>query len=336
MRNLTASILLAIGLTGSAFADTTPATPTEQPTTAAVSSTASTQGTATPATATSTTVSTAGNEVKAVGTETAKPEGENTPVTTADNSENVPLATENASSEAQPEMVAGGGFAEDLSVMGMYRNADLVVKSVMIGLLLASIVTWALFFAKGSYLISLRRRLRNETAQLVEAKSLNDALAISKKFGHKSATADFFNDAELERTYSQESKVASGIKERVEMRMERRVAAIIRELGRGNGYLATIGAISPFIGLFGTVWGIMNSFIGIAHSQTTNLAVVAPGIAEALLATAIGLIAAIPAVIIYNIFARMIAGYRGEIGDIATGVMTLVSRDLDIENSKAR
>lgn len=344
MRNLTASILLAIGLTGSAFADTTPATPTEQPTTAAVSSTASTQGTATPTivtptTATSTTET--GNEVKAAGTETAKPEtakpeGENTPATTAENSENAPLATENTSSEVQPEMVAGGGFAEDLSVMGMYRNADLVVKSVMIGLLLASIVTWALFFAKGSYLISLRRRLRNETAQLVEAKSLNDALAISKKFGNKSATADFFNDAELERTYSQESKVASGIKERVEMRMERRVAAIIRELGRGNGYLATIGAISPFIGLFGTVWGIMNSFIGIAHSQTTNLAVVAPGIAEALLATAIGLIAAIPAVIIYNIFARMIAGYRGEIGDIATGVVTLVSRDLDIENSKAR
>ncbi|WP_099074168.1 tonB-system energizer ExbB [Proteus alimentorum] len=334
MRNLTASILLAIGLTGSAFADTTPATPTEQPTTAAVSSTASTPGTATPTTATTT--SATGNEVKAVGTETTKPEGENTPITTAENSENVPSVTENTPSEVQPEMVAGGGFAEDLSVMGMYRNADLVVKSVMIGLLLASIVTWALFFAKGSYLLALRRRLRNETAQLVEAKSLNDALAISKKFGNKSATADFFNDAELERTYSQESKVASGIKERIEMRMERRVAAIIRELGRGNGYLATIGAISPFIGLFGTVWGIMNSFIGIAHSQTTNLAVVAPGIAEALLATAIGLIAAIPAVIIYNIFARMIAGYRGEIGDIATGVVTLVSRDLDIENSKAR
>lgn len=337
MRNLTASILLAIGLTGSAFADTTPATPTEQPTTtAAVSSTASTPGTATPTTATSSTTATTGNDAKAVGSETTKPEGENTPVTTAENSEKITSAPENTPAEVQPEMVAGGGFAEDLSVMGMYRNADLVVKSVMIGLMLASIVTWALFFAKGSYLLSLRRRLRNETAQLVDAKSLNDALAISKKFGNKSATADFFNDAELERTYSQESKVASGIKERVEMRMERRVAAIIRELGRGNGYLATIGAISPFIGLFGTVWGIMNSFIGIAHSQTTNLAVVAPGIAEALLATAIGLIAAIPAVIIYNIFARMIAGYRGEIGDIATGVVTLVSRDLDIENSKAR
>ncbi|CRL62557.1 tonB-system energizer ExbB [Proteus vulgaris] len=339
MRNLTASILLAIGLTGSAFADTTPATPTEQPTTAAVSSTASTQGTATTATPTTDSSANTSNEAKVPSSEPAKPEGENTLPATVENAENTvntPSATENSSPAVEPEMVAGGGFAEDLSVMGMYRNADLVVKSVMIGLLLASIVTWALFFAKGSYLLSLRRRLRNETAQLVDAKSLNDALTISKKFGNKSATADFFNDAELERTYSQESKVASGIKERVEMRMERRVAAIVRELGRGNGYLATIGAISPFIGLFGTVWGIMNSFIGIAHSQTTNLAVVAPGIAEALLATAIGLIAAIPAVIIYNIFARMIAGYRGEIGDIATGVVTLVSRDLDIENSKAR
>ena len=82
----------------------------------------------------------------------------------------------------------------------------------------------------------------------------------------------------------------------------RRVAAVGRQMGRGNGYLATIGAISPFVGLFGTVWGIMNSFIGIAQTQTTNLAVVAPGIAEALLATAIGLVAAIPAVVIYNVF----------------------------------
>lgn len=338
MRNLTASILLAIGLTGSAFADTTPATQTEQPTTA-VSSTASTQGTAITNNAVATTNNTT-NEVKVTGTETSTVEDVKASgdivTTTTENSESTSSVAENVAQDAPPEMVAGGGFAEDLSVMGMYRNADLVVKSVMIGLLLASIVTWALFFAKGSYLLALRRRLRNETAQLVDAKSLNDALAISQKFGEKSASADFFTDADLERTYSKESNVASGIKERVEMRMERRVAAIVRELGRGNGYLATIGAISPFIGLFGTVWGIMNSFIGIAHSQTTNLAVVAPGIAEALLATAIGLIAAIPAVIIYNIFARMIAGYRGEIGDIATGVVTLVSRDLDIENSKAR
>jgi biopolymer transport protein ExbB len=101
-------------------------------------------------------------------------------------------------------------------------------------------------------------------------------------------------------------------------------------MGRGNGFLATIGAISPFVGLFGTVWGIMNSFIGIAHSQTTNLAVVAPGIAEALLATALGLVAAIPAVVIYNIFARVISGHRAQVGDVAAQVLLLLGRDLDL------
>ena len=93
--------------------------------------------------------------------------------------------------------------------------------------------------------------------------------------------------------------------------------------------LATIGATAPFIGLFGTVWGIMDSFIGISKAQTTNLAVVAPGIAEALLATAIGLIAAIPAVVIYNLFARWTAGCRALLGDTAAAVIRLVSRDLD-------
>ncbi|MDO1752443.1 MotA/TolQ/ExbB proton channel family protein, partial [Escherichia coli] len=101
--------------------------------------------------------------------------------------------------------------------------------------------------------------------------------------------------AVVERTLSAQSRDLSGIKDSTRLRLERSIAAISRHMGRGNGYLATIGAISPFVGLFGTVWGIMHSFIGIAHSQTTNLAVVAPGIAEALLATAIGLIAAIPA-----------------------------------------
>jgi biopolymer transport protein ExbB len=100
-------------------------------------------------------------------------------------------------------------------------------------------------------------------------------------------------------------------------------------MARGTGLLATIGATAPFVGLFGTVWGIMNSFIGISQSQTTNLAVVAPGIAEALLATAIGLVAAIPAVIIYNVFARAIAGYRMLLGDASAAVMQHLSRDLE-------
>ncbi|MET0126195.1 MAG: MotA/TolQ/ExbB proton channel family protein, partial [Pseudomonas caspiana] len=106
-------------------------------------------------------------------------------------------------------------------------------------------------------------------------------------------------------------------------------AAFSRHAGRGNGFLATIGSVAPFIGLFGTVWGIMNSFIGSAKTQTTNLAVVAPGIAEALLATALGLVAAIPAVVIYNVFARSIAGYKAQVSDASAQVLLLVSRDLD-------
>jgi len=97
----------------------------------------------------------------------------------------------------------------------------------------------------------------------------------------------------------------------------------------GTGILATVGSIAPFVGLFGTVWGIMNSFIGISQSQTTNLAIVAPGIAEALLATALGLVAAIPAVMIYNAFTRSIAGYRLMLADTSAAVERLISRDLD-------
>lgn len=115
--------------------------------------------------------------------------------------------------------------------------------------------------------------------------------------------------------------------ERVASRLDRIEAAAGRRMTRGTSILATIGATAPFVGLFGTVWGIMNSFIGIAASQTTNLAVVAPGIAEALLATALGLVAAIPAVVIYNHFSRQIAAYKALVGDTSASVLRLVSRD---------
>ena len=121
----------------------------------------------------------------------------------------------------------------------------------------------------------------------------------------------------------------AGVKERIASRFERIEAAAGRQMIRGTGILATIGATAPFVGLFGTVWGIMNSFIGISQAQATNLAVVAPGIAEALLATALGLVAAIPAVVIYNLLARMIAGYRVQLGDASAEVLRLVSRDLE-------
>jgi biopolymer transport protein ExbB len=122
---------------------------------------------------------------------------------------------------------------------------------------------------------------------------------------------------------------AEGVKERVAAALSRIEAASGRRMTRGTGLLATIGSTAPFVGLFGTVWGIMNAFIGISRAQTTNLAVVAPGIAEALLATAIGLVAAIPAVVIYNLFARAIAGYRAILSDASAAILQLLSRDLD-------
>ena len=224
----------------------------------------------------------------------------------------------------------------DLSVWGMYQHADIVVKIVMIGLILASVVTWALFFSKSVEILGQKRRLKREQQQLADARSLDQATEIASTFHARSLSAMLINEAQNELELSAGSEDNEGIKERTGFRLERRVAATSRHMGRGNGFLATIGAISPFIGLFGTVWGIMNSFIGIAQTQTTNLAVVAPGIAEALLATAIGLVAAIPAVVIYNIFARMIGNYKANLGDVAAQVLLLQSRDLDLAASNAQ
>ncbi len=229
-------------------------------------------------------------------------------------------------------MVASDLMQTDLSVWGMYQHADIVVKVVMIGLLLASVVTWAIFFGKFAELSGAKRRLKREQQALGEARSLNDAYRAAESFKSHSHSAVLLNDAQNELELSAGTEDLDGIKERTSFRLDRRVAAFSRHAGRGNGFLATIGSVAPFIGLFGTVWGIMNSFIGIAKTQTTNLAVVAPGIAEALLATAIGLVAAIPAVVIYNVFARMIASYKASLGDVAAQVMLLQSRDLDLGN----
>lgn len=232
-------------------------------------------------------------------------------------------------------MVTSELMQADLSVWGMFEHADIVVKAVMIGLLLASIVTWAIFFGKFTELTSARRRLKHEQQALADARSLRQAAELSENFHARSQSTLLLQEAQNELELSTGSDDNEGIKERTGFRLERRVAAISRHAGRGNGFLATIGSVAPFIGLFGTVWGIMNSFIGIAQTQTTNLAVVAPGIAEALLATAIGLIAAIPAVVTYNIFARMIASYKAGLGDVAAQVLLLQSRDLDLARSNS-
>lgn len=219
------------------------------------------------------------------------------------------------------------GMSHDLSPWGMYKNADIVVKAVMIGLAIASIITWTIWIAKGFELLGAKRRLKGEIASLKRARTLDEASAGAKKEGTLANL--LVHDALEEMHLSVNSREREGIKERVSFRLERLVAACGRNMSMGTGVLATIGSTAPFVGLFGTVWGIMNSFIGIAKTQTTNLAVVAPGIAEALLATALGLVAAIPAVVIYNVFARSIAGYKAQVSDASAQVLLLVSRDLD-------
>ncbi|MFJ2548076.1 tonB-system energizer ExbB [Pseudomonas sp. NPDC087612] len=219
------------------------------------------------------------------------------------------------------------GMAHDLSPWGMYKNADIVVKIVMIGLAIASIITWTIWIAKGFELLGAKRRLRGEIAALKRATTLKEASDSANKEG--TLAHILVHDALDEMRLSANTREKEGIKERVSFRLERLVAASGRNMSSGTGVLATIGSTAPFVGLFGTVWGIMNSFIGIAKTQTTNLAVVAPGIAEALLATALGLVAAIPAVVIYNVFARSIAGYKAQVSDASAEVLLLVSRDLD-------
>eukprot|EP01030_Chromulinospumella_sphaerica_P013333 gene13333-13111_t len=235
-----------------------------------------------------------------------------------------------AMGEDAPEVLEADntlGMAHDLSPWGMYQNADIIVKIVMIGLAIASIITWTIWIAKGLELMGAKRRLRGEIAQLKKSASLKEASATAAKAGTLANL--LVHDALEEMRLSVNSREKEGIKERVSFRLERLVAACGRNMSSGTGVLATIGSTAPFVGLFGTVWGIMNSFIGIAKTQTTNLAVVAPGIAEALLATALGLVAAIPAVVIYNVFARSIAGYKAQVSDASAEVLLLVSRDLD-------
>ena len=188
----------------------------------------------------------------------------------------------------------------------MFMTADVVVKAVMIGLVIASIVTWTVWLAKTVELMRARRQARTA----LEALSAIQTLTNVKQSAVKEPAATFCAAAHTELRLSDGVVDREGLKERVASRLERIEAAFGRHISRGTGILATIGATAPFVGLFGTVWGIMNSFIGISKSHTTNLAVVAPGIAEALLATALGLAAAIPAVVIYNMFSRQIASYR--------------------------
>ncbi len=253
--------------------------------------------------------------------------------TAAESAPGAPGSTPAIAADPAPE--AAGAAEEmqlprDLSPWGMYLQADIVVKAVMIGLAFASIVTWTVLVAKGIEFLLATLRLRRGYEVVSAAPDLATASRVLA--GRRGPTAAMVRAAAGEARASAESLPnggAAGLLQRVASHLGRIEHQAGRRLNAGTGVLATIGATAPFVGLFGTVWGIMNSFIGISESQTTNLAVVAPGIAEALLATAIGLVAAIPAVVVYNVFARWSGAYRARLADAAAAVERLVSRDLD-------
>ncbi|HVV40495.1 MAG TPA: tonB-system energizer ExbB [Nitrobacter sp.] len=215
----------------------------------------------------------------------------------------------------------------ELSPWSMFLSADILVKIVMTGLAFASLVTWTIFIAKMIEVSLAQAKLRRALNRISDARSLAEArMALGEKRGVlASLLAAAVHEARLSAGISSDA----GIKERAASSFAEIVRAEGRRIRLGMGLLATIGATSPFVGLFGTVWGIMNSFIGISKAQTTNLAVVAPGIAEALLATAIGLVAAIPAVIIYNHFARITRVYLEFVSRASGAAARLLSRDLD-------
>ncbi|MGL4289169.1 MAG: tonB-system energizer ExbB [Phreatobacter sp.] len=231
-------------------------------------------------------------------------------------------------SASGPAAPAAALLPHDLSPWGMFMAADVVVKAVMLGLAFASLVTWTVWLAKGLELFGAKRKATRAVRKLAEADGLAQAArAVDAGWTRRGPVADLVRAAMRETIRSSELS-ADGIKERVSIALSRIEAKAGRNMAKGTGLLATIGSTAPFVGLFGTVWGIMNAFIGISQSKTTNLAVVAPGIAEALLATAIGLVAAIPAVIIYNVFARSITGYRALLSDASAEVLQHLSRDL--------
>jgi len=238
-------------------------------------------------------------------------------------------SAESASSSAKPVALQ---VPRELSPWSMFLSADVIVKAVMIGLAFASLVTWTIFIAKTIELAAAQRKLKFALKKINDARSLAEA---QMTLGEKTGVLSSFIGAAIHEARLSAGMAASdaGIKERAATSFAEIQRAAARRIRFGMGLLATIGATSPFVGLFGTVWGIMNSFIGISKSQTTNLAVVAPGIAEALLATAIGLVAAIPAVIIYNHFARGTKTYLELVSRAAGAAARLLSRDLDRINS---
>ncbi|WP_225029158.1 tonB-system energizer ExbB [Xinfangfangia pollutisoli] len=235
------------------------------------------------------------------------------------------LSTDLATGPAAPPAAHANPHTD---LMGIVWLAHPVVQAVMAVLALAAFLALTIFVQKSAEFALAGRRLRRATQAVADAQALT--AAAEALGGLRGAGADMARAAVEElRLAEADPALIPGTRERSAATLGRIEAGAAMRLRAGTGILASIGSIAPFVGLFGTVFGIMNSFLAIAETKTTNLAVVAPGIAEALLATAIGLAAAIPAVLIYNLLSRRLAAYRHRLTDLAALVLTLQSRALD-------
>ena len=219
----------------------------------------------------------------------------------------------------------------DMSLVSLLTNASILVQLVMLLLLLASLVSWTMIFRKWATLKLESRRANDFEQRFWSGGDLGEIYKqVASRTGKLTGMENIFEAgfkefARLRKHNSKGLNVIDGSQRAMRVALAREMDALETYLS----FLATVGSTSPYIGLFGTVWGIMNAFIGISRAQTTNLSVVAPGIAEALLATALGLVAAIPAVMIYNVFARGLAEYRGQLGDVVSEILRVCARDLD-------
>lgn len=221
--------------------------------------------------------------------------------------------------------------AATMSPIALFLQADWVVKTVMIGLLLASVWTWGVIVTSVAKLGSVRRRIERFERDFWKAEDID---AFHRLHGESDlAVARVFSAgvSEWRRSTAGGQVDRGGTRERLATAMGAAVASEIDKLSDRLNILATVGSVAPFVGLFGTVWGIMRSFTGIAQAQNTSLAVVAPGIAEALFATAIGLFAAIPAVIAYNRFSHGINRIEARLNRFADGFHATLSRQLESE-----
>ncbi len=219
--------------------------------------------------------------------------------------------------------------AADLSPWALFLEADIVVKLVMFGLLFASVWSWAIIFERSRRLRAINGQAKQFEDWFWKAESLDALYDPAAKASHPSAKLFIAGMNEWRRSLQRGRIDREGVRARLASVTQVSIQREIDELGDRLNILATIGSVAPFVGLFGTVWGIMRSFTSIAASQNTTLAVVAPGIAEALFATAIGLFAAIPAVIGYNRILHNVGRLEARLSAFAEEFQGLLSRQLD-------